>query len=90
MLYDFHCGYCKKTTEMSFSMHEVPPQVKCPICTHTAKRVYSMPQVVISNWIVGRNADEDFERGCDLYNKRLYSEDEQKQPVNKQANLGGV
>ena len=89
--YDFKCEDCKRKIERQFSMANVPAEIKCPLCTKDAHRVFSMPQINMkSGFVPGINAEHDMEVGENYQNKRLYLEDQDKKGVNDRLNLSEV
>jgi len=89
--YNYKCvDGCKMRFEAYFPMSEVKSEIKCKYCENRAVRIFSMPRVIVKNWQPGLNAEEDFERSCDYYEHRYYSIDQQKQSLNKKANISEV
>ena len=40
-IYEFECGKCKKITEESHSMNDIPKVIKCGKCGSDAKKILS-------------------------------------------------
>ncbi len=48
MIYDYKCQ-CGKQFDVIKSMHDASRKESCPKCNHTAKRIYTAPQLVVRN-----------------------------------------
>ena len=47
--YDFHCSECGAVVEAERPMEQASLGQICPVCGHTAKRLYTMPKLLFKS-----------------------------------------
>jgi len=89
ILYSYFCKNCQREIEEFFRMGHAPSEVRCVHCGEDARRSYHC-NFHIDTYVPGTNGKEDMERAQAYYDKRLYSEDQNKQGVEHLKNLREV